>query len=176
MELFIHDPVRQSWSRAAGVLPALQAAVAASLRVAIQTADPEADIGELLAATWFFKSAGGSPEHLTVICPAPAAAWISALFAAGVARVFVAALTPAAGFSLAEALPVPRDVCPDLHLRRSGRLTVSVCGCSADRQVLVRRHFAAQCFGHWTACAARRRRGATEGCAAGRERRPANGG
>jgi hypothetical protein len=152
MELFFRTSTVAGWEHSAGVLCGLRAAAESSREVVLQSDSPLKEVEDLVAAAWFFRLAGGSLANLCVVSPCPSPAWIAPLRAAGVERVFMFPRGLANAFTLADALEVPADLCPALHIRTSRGGGVSVCGHQSDCMILARHHYTNHCFGNWRSC------------------------
>jgi len=151
MELFVRDRNSGKWRPTTGLLSGLKVAAQESSEVALRSDDPADELDEIIACIWFFKLASGSAGELSLISRCPSSSWVDMVRGAGVERVFAQGHR-AETRSLDGLLEVPRDICPELHVRGARGSALSVCGKRSDRMVLAAHHFASRCFSQWKSC------------------------
>ncbi len=154
MELFLHREGVDAWNRSAKFMHGLEQAIDAPMHALIFSADPVGDCDDMSASVRFFRSGGGSPDHLAVGSPFPSRLWMDPVRQAGAGRVLVVKPPPRwpSTFRLEHALEVPESICASLDVRRYPGGSLSVCGMRGDLVVLVDRHFVNRCFTGWAGC------------------------
>jgi hypothetical protein len=154
MELFLRTQGEVEWSRCPAVMDGLKRALDTTAEPLLFCPDPAKEAGDLIAAVWLFRAAGGRPERLAVASPHPSRAWIEPVKAAGVGRFL---LLPKQSywpprFRIERVVEVPDGICPLLHARGGEGGALSVCGGRGDFVVLVEEHFRTSCFADWASC------------------------
>jgi len=154
MRLFVYESSRGAWESVSGLMGGLKSAAESSRDALLLSESPAEELADVLAAACFFKLAGGRDNRLAVASPCPSPVWIERVRAAGIERVFAVPyprhLTPKS--PLADSIEIPLVICPSLHVRAHGELSLCVCGERADLMVLATHHFAKRCFADWPAC------------------------
>jgi hypothetical protein len=155
MELMTYMENEEAWVPFPSLLQGLRMSRVSTSDLLLVSANPVADLGDLVAFVGVFKAAGGKVERLAVACPCPSLEWIRAVRAEGLDAIYFCPRDPGLTLSrvrrgdLAE---VPRDLCPALHVRVFDGQATSVCGNRYDRLVLGRHQFTEQCFARWDVC------------------------
>jgi hypothetical protein len=155
MELMTYMERQDAWAPFPSVLQGLRMSRVSSSDLLLVSANPVADIGDLVAFVGLFKVAGGKVDRLGIASSYPSLGWIRAVRAEGIGKVYFSPSCPGSSpcqVSRGGLIEVPRDICPALHVREFDGQATSVCGNKFDRLVLGRRQFTEQCFARWSAC------------------------
>jgi hypothetical protein len=154
VELLIRDGGEPEWIQVQGIMHGLRSAVEPGVDLLLYSADPVNERDEIVAALGLFAAAGGDARRLVVASPNPSLEWITPVRAEGAEIILVVSniLAWQRRAVIENAIEVPRDICPHLHVRSVKGTPLCVCGMRGDFVVLVTRHFVERCFPAWSTC------------------------
>jgi len=154
MKLFKRDRTDTGWKEYGGMLSGLyDAAGETRPEVGLFSAEPEAEIDEIIGLMKISSELGISPDHVVLITPHPTLDSLKMVAAEKYMRLIVASRPPDGNaredFSIENILPT---TCRLLHFRKGAGDPLSVCGAHNDRMVLSPGHMKNWCVTGYAHC------------------------